>query len=139
MNAERNLSAKNFIPVTTAVTSVGTSASTVTLLSASAVARIGALNSAKSNFSWMFYVFNKDSTSDIHVNVYNGSDTSSGTHAANLGDRVVPPKTAGYFEVPEGGAQGFASLIADASAAVNCRLCRPASRHSGAHRRSPGS
>jgi hypothetical protein len=110
----RNLSAKHFIPSGTAVAAISNSAAT--LLAASNVAGIGALNSRQSNFSWLFYVFNKDPTNDVHVNVYNGSDTGSGTHVATLGDRVVPPKTAGYFQVPEGGAQGLASLIADTAA-----------------------
>lgn len=117
---DRHLHARNFIPVNTAVQSVATNGTT--LLSASAVARIGALNSGKSNFSWMFYVANLDPTSYIHVNVYNGSNAgvaSTGTHTANLGDRVVAPGGVGYFEVPEGGAQGFASLIANAAAPVN--------------------
>ncbi len=106
----RELIAKKWIRNGTNQATVATNAAS--LFPGSSVAAIGALDSKQGNFTRFVEVYNDDDANPVHARVYNGGDTGSGTAAATLGDRAVPPKGFRVFQVPGGSGQGMLSCIA---------------------------
>lgn len=109
-DGSRELIAKNWQPHGSNQATVATN--TATLFPGSSAAGVGALAANKGNFTRFVEVYNDDDTNSLHCKVYNASLTGSGTAAANLGDRAVPPKTFRVFQIPGGGGQGMLSCIA---------------------------